>query len=72
MTIDEYAEDVVGLDDFLGPSVDPQDKMMMECIIEFETEMFRLNCQQKYSRFSSKDLRHIMADIYGEGWEETI
>ena len=34
MTIDEYATDVVGLDDFLGPSIDPQDKMMMECIID--------------------------------------
>ena len=44
MTIDEYATDVVGLEDD-SPSVDPQEQAIVDHLVEFETEMFRLDCR---------------------------
>ena len=72
MTIDEYAIDSGALDDNSGPTIDPMDKTMIDHIVEFETEMFRLDCQRKYSKLNSKYLRKMMFEIYGENWEDAL
>ena len=72
MTIDEYAIDSGALDDNSGPTIDPMDKAMVACIVEFETEMFRLDCQRKYSKLNSRHLRKMMIEIYGENWQDAL
>ena len=72
MTIDEYATDSGALDDNSGPTRDPMDQAMIDHIVEFETEMFRLDCQRKYSKLNSRYLRKIMIEIYGENWEDAL
>lgn len=71
MTIDEYATDVVGLDDS-GPTRDPEEQAMLEHIVEFETEMFRLDCIRKYSRLPYTALERMMIDIHGEYWRDAL
>ena len=72
MTIDEYATDVVGLEYDSGPTRDPEEQSMLEHIIEFETEMFRLDCLRKYSRLPYKALERMMIDIHGEYWRDAL
>jgi hypothetical protein len=72
VTIDEYATDSGALDDNSGPTIDPMDKAMVDHIVEFETEMFRLDCYRKYSRLNSKHLQKMMIDIHGEYWRDAL
>ena len=72
MTIDEYAIDSVGLEDNSGPTIDPMDQAMIDHIVEFETEMFRLNCYRKYSKLHPRHLRKIMIEIHGEYWQDAL
>lgn len=72
MTIDEYATDSGALDDNSGPTIDPMDQAMIDHIVEFETEMFRLDCQRKYSKLNSKYLRKMMIEIHGEHWQDAL
>ena len=72
MTIDEYASDSGALDDNSGPTIDPMDKAMVDHIVEFETEMFRLDCYRKYSRLNSRHLQKMMIEIHGEYWRDAL
>lgn len=72
MTIDEYAIDNEGLEDNSGPTIDPMDQAMIDHIVEFETEMFRLDCYRKYSKLNSKYLRKMMIEIHGEYWQDAL
>ena len=45
---------------------------MIDHIVEFETEMFRLDCQRKYSKLNSKYLRKMMIEIHGEYWQDAL
>ena len=72
MTIDEYATESGSLDYNEGPTTDPEDKAMVDHIVEFETEMFRLDCQRKYSRLNSRHLVRMMIEIHGEGWRDAL
>jgi len=72
MTIDEYATDSGALDDNSGPTRDPMDQAMIDHIVEFETEMFRLDCQRKYSKLNSRYLRKMMIEIHGEYWQDAL
>lgn len=72
MTIDEYATDSGALDDNSGPTIDPMDQAMIDHIVEFETEMFRLDCRRKYSNLNSRHLRKIMIEIHGEYWQDAL
>jgi len=69
MTIDEYAIDVLGLEDSSGPSRDPQEQAMVDHLVEFETEMYRIDCQHKFSRMRYTELKQLMIDLHGEDWE---
>ena len=72
MTIDEYSESTGILEEDFGPLVDPEEQAMLEHIVEFETEMFRLNCLKKYSRLPYKALERMMIDIHGEYWRDAL
>lgn len=72
MTIDEYAIDSEGLEDNSGPTIDPMDQAMIDHIVEFETEMFRLDCYRKYSKLHPRHLRKIMIEIHGEYWQDAL
>ena len=72
MTIDEYATDSGALDDNSGPTIDPMDQAMVDHIVEFETEMFRLDCRRKYSRLNSRHLEKLMIEIHGEYWRDAL
>ena len=69
MTIDEYSIDVHGLEDNSGPSRDPQEQAMVDHLVEFETEMYRLECQHRFSRMRYTELKRLMIDLHGEDWE---
>lgn len=72
MTIDEYAIDNGNLDDNSGPTIDPMDQAMIDHIVEFETEMFRMNCYRKYSKLHPRYLRKMMIEIHGEYWQDAL
>ena len=72
MTIDEYATDSGALDDNSGPTIDPMDQAMVDHIVEFETEMFRMDCYRKYSRLNSRHLQKMMIEIHGEYWRDAL
>lgn len=72
MTVDEYASDSGALDDNSGPTIDPMDQAMIDHIVEFETEMFRLDCYRKYSKLHPRHLRKMMIEIHGEYWQDAL
>ena len=49
MTFEEYELGYYGEDsgDIPEPPRDPEEQAMIEHIVEFETEMFRLDCQRR-------------------------
>lgn len=59
-------------DYYTGPSVDPMDHAMIEHLIEFETEMFRLECRQRISNLSYPELERRMVDLHGEDWRNAL
>jgi len=71
MTIDEYATDVIGLEDE-SPSVDPQEQAMVDHLVEFETEMYRLECRRRIQSLPSRELYRMMIDLHGEGWADAL
>ena len=74
MTFEEYERGYYGEDseDIPEPPRDPEDQAMIEHIVEFETELFRLDCLRKYSRLNSRYLRKMMIEIHGEDWRDAL
>ncbi len=72
MTIDEYAEDTGQLEDFSGPPEDPETHAMLEHLIEYETEMYRLNCKRRLSGCTYKQLRGLLINLHGEDWKDAL
>lgn len=72
MTIDEYAVECGGLDDNSGPTEDPETHAMVEHLVEFETEMFRLDCRQRIGKLSYKELERRIIDLHGEDWQNAL
>lgn len=72
MTIDEYAEEYGGLEDYSGPSEDPETQAMLEHLVEFETEMYRMKCKRRLSGCTYEQLRGLMVNIHGEGWKNAL
>lgn len=71
MTIDEYATDVVGLEDNY-PSVDPQEQAIVDHLVEFETEMYRLDCRRRIQSLPYRELYRMMIDLHGKDWEDAL
>ena len=72
MAIDEYAEEYGGLDDNSGPTVDPLEHAMVEHLVEFDTEMYRLESRRKYTGLSYKHLEMLMVELHGEHWQDAL
>jgi len=72
MTIDEYAAEYGGLDDNLGPTEDPETHAMVEHLVEFDTEMYRLESRRKYKGLSYKHLEMLMVELHGEHWRDAL
>ena len=72
MTIDEYAEDTGQLEDDSGPPEDPETQAMLEHLVEFETEMYRLNCKRRLSGCTYKQLKGLLINIHGEDWKDAL
>lgn len=72
MTIDEYATDSDCLDDNLGPTIDPEDQAIIDHLVEFETEMFRLDCQRRISSLPYRELVKMMIDLHGKGFRDAL
>lgn len=72
MTIDEYAMECGGLEDNSGPAVDPLEHAMVEHLVEFDTEMYRLNSRRKYKGLSYKHLEMLLIELHGEHWRDAL
>jgi hypothetical protein len=72
MTIDEYAVDSGGLEEYSGPPEDPETHAMIEHLVEFDTEMFRLDCRRKYKGLSYKHLEMLMVELHGREWRDAL
>jgi hypothetical protein len=72
MTIDEYAVECGGLEDNSGPAVDPLEHAMVEHLVEFDTEMYRLKSRRKYKSLSYKHLERLMIELHGEYWQDAL
>ena len=45
---------------------------VIEHLVEFETEMFRLECRQRITRLKLKQLERMMIDLHGEDWQDAL
>ena len=72
-----YAEYELGYymgdsEDCSGPTEDPETQAMLEHLIEFETEMYRLNCKRRLSGCTYKQLKGLLINIHGEDWKDAL
>ena len=72
MTIDEYAVDSGGLEEYSGPTEDPETHAMVEHLVEFDTEMYRLESRRKYKGLSYKHLEMLMVELHGREWRDAL
>ena len=72
MTIDEYAVECGGLEDDSGPAVDPLAHAMVEHLVEFDTEMYRLQSRRKYTGLPYGQLKCLMIELHGEHWQDAL
>jgi len=70
MNSEDLLNDVGDYD--IGPSVDPMEHAMIEHLVEFETEMFRLDCRLRFSKLSYKELERRIIDLHGEDWQNAL
>ena len=61
-----------GLENDSGPTGDPRDQAMLEHLVEFETEMYRLDCYRRFRGCTTRQLERMMMNIHGEGWEDAL
>ena len=74
MTFEEYERGYYGEDsgELPQPPRDPQEQAMVDHLVEFETEMYRLDCQHRFSRMRYTELKQLMIDLHGEDWEDAL
>ena len=74
MTYAEYEQGYYTGDseDYSGPPEDPETQAMLEHIVEFETEMYRMNCKRRLSGCTYKQLRGLLINIHGEDWKDAL
>ena len=74
MTFEEYEIGYYNGDsgDLPEPPRDPEEQAMIDHIVEFETEMFRLDCIRKYTRLNPRHLQKMMIEIHGEDWRDAL
>lgn len=72
-----YAEYELGYymgdsEDDSGPPEDPETQAMLEHLIEYETEMYRLNCKRRLSGCTYKQLEGLLINLHGEDWKDAL
>ena len=72
-----YAEYELGYymgdsEDYSGPLEDPETQAMLEHLIEYETEMFKLECRRRYSGCTYRQLRSLLINLHGEYWKNAL
>jgi len=74
MTFEEYERGYYGEDseELPQPPRDPQEQAMVDHLVEFETEMYRIDCQHRFSRMRYTELKTLMIDLHGEDWEDAL
>ncbi len=74
MTFEEYEKGYYEGDseDPLCPLEDPKTHAMVEHLVEFETEMFRLDCRRRLKGLSSKQLQQLLEGLHGEDWTHAL
>jgi len=72
VTIDEYAVDSGGLEEYSGPTEDPETRAMIEHLVEFETEMFRMDCRRRIQGLSYRHLETMMVELHGKEWRDAL
>jgi len=74
MTFEEYEQGYYSGDseDSSGPSEDPETHAMVELLVEFETEMFRLDCRRRLKGLSYKQLKTLLVELHGEEWRDAL
>ena len=74
MTFEEYERGSYGEDsgELPQPPRDPQEQAMVDHLVEFETEMYRLDCNYRFARMSYTELKTLMIDLHGEDWEDAL
>ena len=74
MTFEEYEQGYYSGDseDPLGPPEDPETHAMVEHLVEFDTEMYRLESRRKYKGLSYKQLEMLMVELHGREWRDAL
>ena len=74
MTFEEYEQGYYSGDseDPSGPPEDPETQAMLEHLIEYETEMYRLNCKRRLSGCTYKQLEGLLINLHGEDWKDAL
>ena len=72
-----YAEYELGYytgdsEDDSGPPEDPETQAMLEHLVEYETEMYRLNCKIRLSGCTYKQLKGLLINLHGEDWKNAL
>ena len=74
MTFEEYEQGYYSGDseDNSGPPEDPETHAMVELLVEFETEMYRLDCRRRIQGLNRRHLESLLVDLHGEEWRDAL
>ena len=73
MTLSEYEQGYCeGSDDVSGPAIDPLENAMVEHLVEYETEMFRLDCRRRFASCDYKLLEKLLINLHGKDWRDAL
>lgn len=74
MTFEEYEQGYYSGDseDPSGPLEDPETHAMLEHLVEFETEMFRMDCKRRLKGLTYKQLETLLVELHGGEWRDAL
>ena len=74
MTFEEYEQGYYEGDseDNSGPPEDPETHAMVEHLVEFETEMYRLDCRRRLKGLSYRHLETMLVELHGREWKDAL
>ena len=54
------------------PPEDPETHAMLEHLVEFETEMYRLKCRRRLKICTRRQLERLLVELHGEEWRDAL
>ena len=73
MTLEDFEKGYSeGLENDSGPTGDPRDQAMLEHLVEFETEMYRLKCRGRLKGCTRRQLERLLVELHGEEWRDAL